>query len=153
MAKFKFKLESYLNLKEKLEDQKKQEYGRAVGVLERERAEEARLSRIATENIAAFRESLEKPIDPALLKEYGNFSELMKRKIEAQRITVVKAEEAAEEKRLELVEAVKEKKALEILKEKALEDFRQEEKLAEQRIVDEIVSYRFKMASDEEPDA
>ena len=146
MAKFKFKLDSYLKLKEKLEDQKKQEYGRAISVLEQERAEKARLARIAAENLASFRESLKKPIDPTALQRYGNYSELMKKRIAAQQETVERAEDKAEKKRLELVEAVKEKKALEILKGKALEEFRQEEKLAEQRTVDEIVSYRFKKA-------
>ena len=144
MAKFKFKLESYLKLKEKLEDQKKQEYGRAIGILEQKRAEKARLERIASENLTAFRESLGKPINPALLRGFGDYSEVVKKRIEEQRKTVEKAEAEVEKKRLDLVEAVKEKKALEILKGKALEEFRQEEKLAEQRVVDEIVSYRFK---------
>ncbi|MCL2352571.1 MAG: flagellar export protein FliJ [Firmicutes bacterium] len=148
MAKFRFKLAGYLNLKEKLEDRKKQEYGRAVGALEREKAEKARLSRAAAENLAAFRKSLEKPIDPALMRAYGGYAELMDKRLAAQGAAVEKAEGEAEKKRLELVEAVKEKKALEILRGKALEEFGREEKLAEQRVVDEIVSYRFKKGDD-----
>ncbi|MCL2461135.1 MAG: flagellar export protein FliJ [Defluviitaleaceae bacterium] len=144
MAKFKFRLESYLGLKEKLEDRKKQEYGKALAALEREKAEEARLRRAGKENLDEFRKSLEMQIEPAVLRSYNDFSELIKKRIDAQAKAVRMAEAEAERKRLELVEAVKEKKALEILKGKAREEFRLEEKLAEQKTVDEIVSYRFK---------
>ena len=57
-----------------------------------------------------------------------------------------KAKEIVEEKRLALLEAMKERKVLETLKEKEKENYFKEELKNEQKIIDEIVSYKYNKA-------
>ncbi len=67
----------------------------------------------------------------------------MKFKIEEQAIKVKRANAEVEKKREELVEATKEKKKFEKLKENQHENYIIEEKRSEQRVTDEIVSYKY----------
>ena len=56
------------------------------------------------------------------------------------------AEDFAEDKRVELVEAMKERKMLDVLKENDKAEYNKEQLLKEQKIVDEIVSYQYNNA-------
>jgi flagellar FliJ protein len=93
--------------------------------------------------IVTFKESLTTAINPADIRRYNNRLELLKNRIKEQQERIVEAEAAAELRRLELVEAMKERKMLEAVKEKSYETYLEEEKRAEQRVVDEIVSYQY----------
>jgi len=53
------------------------------------------------------------------------------------------AEVFAEEKREELVQAMKDRKALEVVRDNAHEEFMLEMNLAEQKQVDELVSFKY----------
>ena len=68
------------------------------------------------------------------------------KKIEEQMQNINKAKEIVEEKRLALLEAMKERKVLETLKEKEKENYFKEELKNEQKIIDEIVSYKYNKA-------
>ena len=67
----------------------------------------------------------------------------IKNKIEEQETVVKSAEDFAESKRVELVEAMKERKMLDVLKENDKAEYNKEQLLKEQKIVDEIVSYQY----------
>jgi len=142
MAKFNFKLASILNIKEKMEDLKKNEFGKAVRELEEERAKLARLEQMKVDCIQSFRDNLSSGVKSDDIKQHNIYLDRLKILIRMQHEAIRKAEMKVEEKRLELVEAMRERKALDILKENAYDEFLTEEKQEEQKIVDEIVSYR-----------
>jgi flagellar FliJ protein len=141
MARFVFRLDNYLGVKEKLEEQKKNEYSQALRRLEDERQRKAKLVAELDEHVAGFKKSLESRIDPVYIKRCNNRIEFLKVRIAEQTRRVEKAEKQAEAKRLELVEAMKQRKMLEKVKENSYEEFQIGERRAEQRAADEIISY------------
>jgi flagellar FliJ protein len=143
MARFNFRLQPLLSVKEQIEEQKEIEYGQALQRLDEERRRKQMLLDWKEEHIRLFREALEIRIDPADSRRFNNFIEKLKQRIIEQDKRIEAAEAYAEKKRLELVEAMKERKMLESVREHRLEDFNTEEKIAEQKIVDEIVSYKY----------
>ncbi|NLK98702.1 MAG: flagellar export protein FliJ, partial [Epulopiscium sp.] len=66
----------------------------------------------------------------------------LKRKTVEQDQVVRKAASFAEKKREELLDAVKQRKMLESLKEKRWTEYKEEENREEQKIIDEIVSFK-----------
>ena len=143
MAKFDFRLQSYLNLKSKLEEQKKLAYGRAVAELERERQRQLALERERRALVGGLRERIAERVDPLDIKRYNDYIDLMKKRIIRQKETVARLETAAEQKRQELVRAMQERKMLDTLKENQLETFTRGQVILEQKGVDEIVSYQY----------
>jgi len=143
MAKFIFRFATNLRVKERIEEQKKIEYGKALAALELQRQEKARMVNEREETIVSFRESVNNAITPADVQTHNNYLGLLKMLIIKQDEIIKKCEETAEIKRLELVEAMKERKIMEKLKEKDREIFIREEQLKEQKIQDTIVSYRY----------
>ena len=144
MPRFNFRLQGHLNLKSKIEDQRKLEYGQAVSELERERGLLARLELQRTDTISAFREGINERIKPQAASNFNSYLNWLKESISLQAENVTQAEEIVARRRAALAEAMKERKMLETLKEKHYEDFLREENLAEQKTIDEIVSYRHK---------
>lgn len=143
MAKFKFRLQGFLGVKEKIEEQKKVEYGAALKKLDEENQ---KLNSLANEKgiyINSFRESLIKKVSPSELKVHNDYIEVLKEKIILQYKVIEQSKEIVERRRLELVEAMKEHKMLDTLKEKDYEQFLKDELIAEQKLVDEVVSYRY----------
>ena len=143
MAEFEFRLQSFLSLKEKLEDQRRLEYGRAMAALERERKKEAVLIKEKEDTIDEFTKMVQTKIEPEKFTMLNIYIEIVKEKLVEQKKVVAEAERFAEEKRIVLVEAMREKETLQRLKEKDYEEFLVEEKRLEQRAVDEIVSYKY----------
>ncbi|MCL2854282.1 MAG: flagellar export protein FliJ [Defluviitaleaceae bacterium] len=142
MAKFVFRLASVLSVREKVEELKKNEFGKAVMELEQERAKLIHLERVRMECIESFRNGLHKGVKPDEIRQHNLFLDRMKILIREQKAAIQLAEQRVEEKRIELVEAMKNRKALDVLKENDYEEFLNEEKQAEQKVIDEIVSYR-----------
>lgn len=143
MAKFLFRLQGFLNLKVKVEDQKKLAYAQALRKLEEAKQLKQKLENEKENSISSFKKGVQEKIDSFRFQQYNNHIELMKKKIQEQDKVIALAKENAEKKRLDLVEAVKERKMLETLKEKAHVEYVNDEKIAEQKIVDEIVSYQY----------
>ncbi|MCL2617590.1 MAG: flagellar export protein FliJ [Defluviitaleaceae bacterium] len=143
MPKFKFRLQSYFDIKVKLEDKARQDYGMAMVQLDAELREHARLEAERGAKIAHFRESLESSVKPSEVRSFNNYIELLKKNISAANERVNTAREAAETRRAELVEAMKQRKMLEKLHDNARIDFNKEQTRAEQRATDEVVSYKF----------
>ena len=146
MAKFVFRFAGNLRVKLRMEELKKLEYGKALAALEAERQKKAAMLLERENTINSFRDSINKEITPYDLQMHNNYLSLLKNMIIKQDGAIKKAEETAEIKRLELVEAMKERKIMEKLREKDREVFIKEEQLKEQKIQDEIVSYRYSRA-------
>ena len=78
---------------------------------------------------------------------YVRFFEKISGKISRQTEKVSEAENAVDAKRADLIEAVKKRKALEILKEKGFKRYQQRMLLNERNFMDEMASVRFKHKS------
>jgi flagellar FliJ protein len=143
MAKFTFRLQSYLSVKEQMEEQKKNEYGHAIRRWEEEKERLRQMERELQENIFLFKQALAALIVPQDIRRYTNRIELVKVWIEEQEARVKAAELFVEEKRLELVEAMKDRKALDTVKERNYEEYLKDEQRAEQAVADGIVSYQY----------
>jgi flagellar FliJ protein len=146
VGKFQFRLQGYLDLKEKMEDQRKMEYGQAAAVLEREKQKLTRFEKERQTSLDTLRVKLQAGgagFAPDEITRTQGYLDLARNKIARQEEQVRLAAAETEKKRLDLVEAVKDRKTLEKLKDKAREEFLREEQLAEQKIVDEIVSYAY----------
>ena len=146
MAKFVFQMESMLRLKSRIEDQKKQEFAKALQRVEEEKAVLEKFFRDKSDAINKLKGDINiriSPIDFGLTNRYIEFT---KEKIVIQKGVIIKVEQLLEQARLELVEATKERKMLDKLKEKKFEEYIDEEKKQEQKMVDEIVSYKYSKA-------
>ena len=146
MAKFIFNMQGLLNIKEKLEEQSKTEYGKALSRLEQEKNILLNLENKKQENILSFKESINSGVKPNYIDNINKYINFIKEQIEEQIKNINKAEEIVEEKRLALLEAMKQRKVLEALKEKEKENYFKEELKKEQKIIDEIVSYKYNKA-------
>lgn len=143
MAKFVFRLQSFLGVKEQIEDLKKNEYGIALRRLEEERRRKEMLEQELVQNVLFLKESVNSIIEPMEIRRYNNRIDILKTWIIKQEEKIKAAEEYAEEKRLELVEAMKERKAIEIVKENAYEEFVKQEDRVTRRTTDELISYKY----------
>ncbi len=143
MKGFKFRLDSLLNVKEKLEQQAKIAYGEEVSKLNNEKKKLDDLYINKEENTQKQRESFTGVIDIFSFEQYRNYAtkldEMILNQIQAIKVQEIKTEEAREK----LAEIVKERKALEKLKEKELEQYKKDVQLAEDKLVDELVTYKF----------
>lgn len=143
MAKFAYRMQSILNIHYQLENQAKMELGRAqMRLLEEEEKLQGLIDRKE-----AYLEEGRKMRSNALrvndLRDNRNAMLIMDEMIEGQRGQVALAEEAVEAARLKLQEIMQERKMHEKLKEKAFEQFVQEENAAEGKAVDELTSYTY----------
>ena len=143
MARFSFRLQSYLSLKTKIEDMKRNEFGKAVAALEAEKQRLAELEQEKDDCIEEFRRKVESSIDSRNLNRFNLFIDLLKERIKAQMAQVARAEALVRAKRAELVEAMKDRKILETLREKDYTEYLDEEKKSEQKVLDDLVSYRY----------
>lgn len=143
MAGFKFRMEGFLGIKEKIEEQKKLEYGKALKKLDDEKVALQILFDKKQDIIFSMRGSINSGIRSGELKRYNEYIDYIKNRITEQKEAVKKAEIFAENKRIELVESMKERKMLEVLKDNDKIEYNKEQLLKEQKIVDEIVSYQY----------
>ena len=142
MARFIFRLQSVLGIKEKVEDLKKNEFGKAVTALAEARRALAEMEASREKCIDHFRRDISKGIDPDAFKRYNLYIEQVNLAIKRQTFVVEQCEAFVEVKRQELVEAMRDRKTLETLRDNDFEEYLVEEKKQEQKVVDEIVSYK-----------
>lgn len=143
MAKFEFKLQSFLTVKEKMEEQKKNEYSKALNSLEQEKQKKQQLITNQNNTRITLKQNINEGIKPSQVKQYNHFLAYIEKEIVNQDEKIKKAQIFVEKKRDELVGAVKERKMLEILKENEYCEYIKEEKKAEQKVIDELVSFKY----------
>lgn len=141
MAKFSFRLQSVLNLKTALENQQKNAFSAAkkrlddeeekLGILKQRLYEYEEEGRSLRENVLQVQDLLDNRVYITRINEY----------IDEQTLAVKLAENRLEEERVKLVEMMRERKTYERLKEKAFEQYIEEEKHAEAVENDEHNSY------------
>lgn len=143
MARFRFPLQNILNMKEKLEEQAKNEYGQANARL---LVEEKKLEQL-NNRLEAARLQLKNVLIEILsmteIHKRENAIVILKGYVKQQQLVVKRCEKEVEIAREKLTEAMKERKIFEKLREKAFEEFIKEEGRREQKEVDELMSYRY----------
>ena len=143
MAKFKYRMQNILNIKMKLESQAKIAYGLANQKYldEQKKLQEIILRRVSYEKI--LKESMIGTIDVREVTRARENVNTIKTLVRRQMVEVHKAELALEDARRALNEVMQERKTHEKLKEKAFEEFMAEEKAAEGKEIDQLVSYTY----------
>lgn len=143
MAGFRFSMQSLLDIKEKLEEQAKNDFSQANLRLMQAEEERDRLQKRLMHKEEVLRETVQKLSDIQEIRKNENAVEIVKMYVQQQELVVKKRQKEVEVARLHLQEAMKERKTFEKLREKAYEQFLKEENLKEQKEVDELVSYRY----------
>lgn len=145
MARFRYSMQSVLDIKEKMETQAKQEFSAAKTALD---AEEEILQQYINRKTAyetAARNMQQDGANLDLREIKGNRAAIscMEEKINTQQVRVSAAENHMEQARVRLTEVMIERKTHEKLKEKAFQIFMEEEKRLESKTVDELTSYTY----------
>ena len=132
MAKFVYRMQNILDLKIKMEEQRKAEYGLANARLRKEedKLRELIIRKAGYEKQA--RELVQGTIDVHKIHTCKHAIDAMK-----------SAEKNVELARSKLNQVMIERKTYEKLREKAFEEFKQEVAYEENRMVDELVSYNY----------
>ena len=143
MAKFRYRMQSILEIKKKLEEQAKNEFAAARAALneEEDKLEQLKKRKEAYEDEGrALRENTLNIMDII-----GNKEALLRMDefIADQQLNVKRAQDRMEEARLALQTAMQESKTQEKLREKAFEQFVKEENARESKEIDELVSYTY----------
>ena len=150
MAKFMYRMQNILNIKYKVEEQVKAEFADANY---RYNLEVDKLNSYVSKKHMLEEELKELYRSKLDLKKIRNTIasiDKMKELIELQIIEVNKANEVVEQVREKLAEAMIDRKTHETLKEKAFEEFLEELKKEDDKVIDELVAYRFR--TDEKQD-
>lgn len=148
MSKFKYKFDNILQLREKLEDIKKREYAEELQALEKKKKAKKQIEETLKNNIITLKKATARNIDTNEVTMYLKYQKVLKERNKIAAEELHKSTLKTEDKRSELLDAMKSKKTLSVLKEKKLEQFVEEEKKAEQQIIDEIVSFAYSNNSD-----
>ncbi len=150
MARFRYSMQSILNIKMKMETQAKQEFSAARAALDEE---EQRLQALFDRK-SGYEEAGKKLLSGTLKLREINENKMAVRcledYIEKQRINVNMAQERLERAREKLTEVRMERKTHETLKEKAFEAFLMEEKRQESKEIDQLTSYTYGQRRKEE---
>lgn len=143
MAKFVYRMQSILDIDNKLEDQARMEFAQAQMRLNEE---EEKLEALHIRKAGYEAEAVRIREDELYLRDLMENKDALLRMDEyifAQEGAVSRAANALERAREKLTEIMKDRKAQEKLRENAFEQFLRDEAAAESKEVDELVSYTY----------
>lgn len=143
MAKFIYRMQSILDIKEKMEEQAKNDFSRARLHLNEEEEKLKKLKDRKEAYEEQGRKLQEKGLNVRDILDNRNAIERMKEFISQQQKAVNTAQAQLEEAREKLQNAMQESKTQTRLKEKAFEQFLKEENAKESKEIDELVSYTY----------
>lgn len=143
MARFRYSMQSILNIKVKMETLAKQQFSAARYALDEEEEKLAELFRRKSDYEQKAHVLLKGTLNVRDIEDNKNAILMMDQYIVLQKMQVKKAEERLEQARAELAEVMKERKMHETLREKAFQNFLQEENRQEGKSVDELTSYTY----------
>lgn len=143
MAKFSYRMQNILDLKEKMESQEKIAFGIANAKL---LTEQEQLQKLFVRRAKYEKELKDISCGSLNIRSIMRCKEAinsMKSMIRDQMMTVKKAEKEVELARIRLDNVMKDRKTHENLKEKAFDQFKEDLAHEENKVVDEIVSYSY----------
>jgi flagellar FliJ protein len=140
MATFNFRLQSYLELKKQQEEDVKNKLGKAVMRLEKERKKLFLLEMEKDRYIEEYKDK--KRINIKKIREYAEYIKIVAGRIELQIENVKYIQSNVDKIKEELIDAMRDRKIVEKLRERKYELYLKEINRKEQIYVDEIVSYK-----------
>jgi len=152
MAKFIFKMESILSVKEKLEEQAKAEYSIEIMKLRQEEEKLDELEKRKNAYQTRLYEAVMDTLNISEIKILEDSVENIKYNIKLQLIVIANQQKNVDRAREKLDNAMRERKTYEKLKEKAFEEFKEQINAEEQKEINELVSFKFRTGSDESED-
>lgn len=150
MAKFIYRMQNILNIKNRLEEQAKIEFAIANRNLMEEEEKLALLYKRKTAYEDEIKRLLDDKLQLSKIRENEAAVEVMKDLIEAQILQVKAAERKVEVARAKLQNAMQERKMHDRLREQQFEEFVQEENAKESKEIDELTSYRYGVGQKDE---
>lgn len=142
MAAYKFGLQKLMDFREKMEEEKKNQLSLALKRLEQEKDKLSELRKRQKEMDKAFNEKTSKGIAVNELKLLVNYIDYYKREIKQQRTKIKMAEDYVAACRQVLIAATQEKKMIEKLKEIDFKKYLYEEQKKEEKLIDDLVSFK-----------
>jgi flagellar FliJ protein len=145
VKKFKFAFDKLLDHKRTLEDIARREYFEAQRLVdEAQKVLDEMYLRIDESRVRALDLATNGGEQAPALSQIDEFINLQKIRIERHRLKMRELIAEAEQRHEILIEAAKERKTLEKLRERRMEEYQLQAKLAEEKEVDELVVTRFK---------
>lgn len=141
MARFRYRMQSILDIKMKMETQAKQEFAAAKMALDEEHEKMQGLCDRKTGYEEKAKDLLKGGLHVQEITDNKNAILRMDEYIKEQQLRILVAEKQLEQARHRLQEVMKERKTHETLKEKAFEAFLQDENRSESKEIDELTSY------------
>lgn len=142
MSRFIYRMQNILEIKDKMEQQAKNDFATAnLRVMEEEEKLQFCLNKRSRLENAGRELLLAEKLSILDIEENKKLVAHAGEQVRAQTIQVRMAQKKLEEQRIRMQKAMQERKTQEILKEKAFEVFLQEEKAAESKEIDELTSY------------
>ncbi len=149
MAKFVYKMQNVLNIKERMETQAKTEYAKQLGMLHEEENKMRSIADTLNSYKAQARELACGTLDIVKIRHCNEAIKITEDMAKNQAIRVRIAEKNVEAAMNKLAMAVKERKIQEKLKEKAFEEFLHELNEQELKEIDEVVSFNYNNREDD----
>ena len=141
MAKFRYKMQSILDVKEKLENKAKQDFAQANARLDAERLKLVELQKRRSDYMEEGLQLRLEKIDIRKIRENKMAVLKMDEYIKNQMVQINLASREVEKTRNALQTLMQERKAHEKLKENAFEEFMKEEQAQESKEIDQLTTY------------
>ena len=138
MRQFAYRFQRVLEIKERMEDARKAALGEVVSVLNREEETLRDLQDTRSRCLQAGRFQPEAPVEAHLLDLQAAYLQRLKRECGEKQEQIRQVESVVEEKRKDLMEATKERRVFEILREQREETYKREQKRQERRLLDDV---------------
>ncbi|MCD6310750.1 MAG: flagellar export protein FliJ [Candidatus Eremiobacteraeota bacterium] len=146
---FKFKLQSVLDLKIQIEDEEKEKLAKLNAEKAREEMILRGLQEAKVETTRVFKDKQRGELDIVELKQYEAHLKKLEYMIVNQRLRIKELEIKIEEQRQVVIEASKERKTFEKLKDKHKEAFIKEMEMEERKFIDELAITRYRRGEKE----
>ena len=148
MAGFVYRMQNILDVKYKLEEQKKQEYAQIQGRLNDAEAYLRDLEQRLEQDIDNLREATSGRLKLLEIESCKNAITFRRDQIDRQQRVVMSLRGEVERARIRLNEAMQDRKMHEKLKENQFEEFKQEMNRQESKEIDQLVSYTYNRAEE-----
>lgn len=138
MRQFAYRFQRVLEIKERMEDARKAALGEVVSVLNQEEETLKDLQETRKRYVRAGCSQPAAPVDANLLDLHAAFLQRLKRECGEKQEQIRQVESVVEEKRKELMDATKERRVFEILREQREVAYKREQKRQERRLLDDV---------------
>ena len=149
MAKFVYRMQNILDIKNKMETQARSAYAQARIKLDEEKDKLEMMFAVKSELEKEYRRLASGTLNVQGLLEARRGIDFQREAIKGQMVEIKVAEKNLEVARFRLREVMKERKTQEKLREKAFEDFLVELSDQEKKEIDELVSYTYGQKTEE----